>query len=75
MDKARRRELIRDHKERRARAGFYVVRCAGRAWVGAARPLVGFVNRGWSRGGSHLRADGSGRSRGDQRTPARRPPR
>lgn len=39
MDKTRRRELIRDHKDRRARAGVYAVRCAGQTWVGASPNL------------------------------------
>ena len=39
MDKTRRREIIRDHKERRARAGVYAVRCAGQTWVGASPTL------------------------------------
>ncbi|WP_375269504.1 GIY-YIG nuclease family protein [Phenylobacterium sp.] len=59
MDKARRRELIRDHKERRARAGFYVVRCAGRAWVGASPNLDAQQNSLWFslRNGGHRNRD------------------
>lgn len=58
MDKTRRREIIRDHKERRARAGVYAVRCAGQTWVGASPNLDAQQNSLWFslRNGGHRNA-------------------
>jgi len=58
MDKTRRREIIRDHKDRRARAGVYAVRCAGQTWVGASPNLDAQQNSLWFslRNGGHRNA-------------------
>ena len=55
MDKARRREIIRDHKERRARAGVYAVRFEDRTWVGGSPNLDAQQNSLWFslRNGGH----------------------
>jgi hypothetical protein len=49
MDKDRRRDAIRDYKERKVPQGIFAVRCAatGEAWVGQSRDLAQQQNRIW----------------------------
>lgn len=49
MDKASRRELVRDYKERKVPLGIYAVRCSatGQAWVGMSKDLDQQPNRLW----------------------------
>jgi len=57
---ARRKDLIREYKERKARPGIFAVRCAatGEAWVGFSRNLDTQKNGIWFqlRSGSHVNA-------------------
>ena len=58
MDKASRRELVRDHKERKAIAGVYAVRCAtsGEVWTAGSRNIDAQQNSLWFglRNGGHI---------------------
>ena len=49
MDKARRKELIREYRERKPMLGVYAVRCekAGKVWVAATRNLDRQQNGIW----------------------------
>ena len=58
MDKASRRELVRDYKERKVVAGVYAVRCApsGEVWTAGSRNVDAQQNSLWfsMRNGSHI---------------------
>lgn len=49
MDKQRRREVVRDYKERKVAQGIFAVRCAvtGEVWVGQSRNLEQQQNGIW----------------------------
>jgi len=58
MDKVSRRELVRDHKERKAVVGVYAVRCvpSGEVWTAGSRNIDAQQNSLWFslRNGSHI---------------------
>lgn len=58
MDKATRRDLVRDYKERKVIAGVYAVRCAptGEVWTAGTRNIDAQQNSLWFglRNGSHI---------------------
>jgi hypothetical protein len=60
MDKARRKDIIREYKERAPQQGIFAVRCAasGRVWVSASKHLDKQQNGVWSqlRMGGHPNA-------------------
>ena len=49
MDKARRKDLVREYKERKEQLGVFAVRCepAGKVWVASTRNLDRQQNRVW----------------------------
>jgi hypothetical protein len=49
MDKATRRQLVRDYKEQKSSAGIFAVRCAptGEVWVGGSRNIDKQQNGVW----------------------------
>lgn len=57
MDKSRKKEILREYRERKPLEGIFVVRCAGTgdAWVGSSRDLDKICNRMWFalRSGGH----------------------
>jgi len=61
MDKTRRREAIRQYKERKVPVGIFSIRCrpTGQVWVGASRNLDGQKNSSFFglRLGSHRNRD------------------
>ena len=58
MDKANRRDLVRDYKERKVIAGVYAVRCApsGEVWTAGSRNIDAQQNSLWfgPRNGGHI---------------------
>jgi hypothetical protein len=57
MDRSKRRDAIRDYKERKTQPGVYAIRCAstGEIWVGGSKNIDAQQNSAWFslRAGGH----------------------
>jgi hypothetical protein len=56
MTATRRKDLVREYKERKTRPGIFAVRCMGAAWTGTSRDLDSQQNGIWFqlRMGNHM---------------------